>query len=128
MNFFGKGSTQEEKARTVLNETSASKLGSGSEVDRYEAHFADGVDRMRNAALNYQGVGAEQDRYGAHFSLDQAKVWAAAQSILNAKGAGAEQDRHESHFGLGADGLARARAIANARGVGAEQVRMPRPY
>ncbi|KAF2711039.1 hypothetical protein K504DRAFT_466074 [Pleomassaria siparia CBS 279.74] len=100
----------------------ASKLGSGSEIDRYEAHFGEGAKRLKQAA-QFKGIGSEQDRYGTHFGIEQEKVKAAALNLLAAKGAGAEQDRHESHFGLGYDGWERAKQLAAFKGTGAEQAR-----
>ncbi|KAF2280457.1 uncharacterized protein EI97DRAFT_430177 [Westerdykella ornata] len=111
----------EKAAREAVHRTS--RMGSGAEQDRYEAHFglgSDGLEKIKKVAT-MKGVGAEQDRYRSHFGLDEERVRAAARSILMAKGEGGEQDRYAMHFGLGADGWARAREMAKAKGEGAEQ-------
>jgi len=118
MNFFSNKTNETQ----VGNPT---EPNSGSEQDRYNAHFGvgdSGLDALKKFA-QAKGVGAEQDRYGAHFGVEQEKVQAAAASILSAKGEGAEQDRHASHFGLGNDGWQKAKQLAAAKGTGAEQAR-----
>jgi hypothetical protein len=123
--------------------SASSRLGTGSEQERYGSHFgglgADGLKRL----ASMKGSGAEQDRYGAYFGLGQTTAEKTSDALthdhllknawlghdgqqrmlhlLNKQGVGAEQERYDAHLGLGQDRIQRVKDGLSEAGDGIER-------